>query len=1169
MNDRKVIAEDIASVSLDDKYTLSKGRVYMTGSQALVRLPMLQRQRDLVNGLNTAGFIAGYRGSPLGIYDLALWKAEKYLKDSKIHFQPSVNEEVAATAVWGSQQVGLVGEANYDGVFAIWYGKGPGVDRATDAIKHGNYAGSSANGGVLLLCGDDPAARSSTIAHQSEHAMIHAGVPVLHPATAQECLDYGQLGFAMSRYSGCWIGFKCVADTVESSASVEVGLDRLEIKTPLDHVLPEDGLNLKIRLNPVFAEARVYEERHAAVHAFARANELDRQIFNPAKKSLAIVTTGKSYLDVREALRVIGIDKEKAEVLGLGLFKVALVYPLEPQRIRKFASGYQRVLVIEEKRPVIEQQLVQLLYNLPSSVRPEVIGKQDADGNPLISSVGELNPDALLRLVGEQMLTLSDDAELKIKVSQFDQPESSEGSFGSGMGDLVRMPSFCAGCPHNTSTKKPDGAIAASGIGCHTMVVWLPERDTLPPTQMGGEGATWIGQSPFLKDPHMFQNLGDGTYFHSGLLSIRANVAAGTNITYKILLNGAIAMTGGQKIEGEDFRGEITAPHIAWQMFAEGVKHIAVVSDDPGRHDNSRFPQSVEFYHRREMSRVQRQMQNLKGVSVLLYEQSCATERRRLRKRGEYPDPPKRLFINTDVCEGCGDCGVQSNCIALEPVETDWGRKRRINQSACNKDYSCVNGLCPSFVTVYGGALKELQADALLPKLLEMCESLEQPGHRELDQIYNIMVAGIGGSGVITIGALLGMAAHLEGKVVSILDMTGLAQRNGPVSSHIRISSTSEDYATRIPRGGADLVIASDLIVATGQENFGKLNSGSSVVFNNYVAPTSGFAAQPDLNFDHGEMEKAIAEVVAEDAIHQFDAYRVAVKLLGNAAGANLFLVGFAWQKGLLPLGLPSIERAIELNGIAVEMNLNAFVIGRLAAAQPQKVRSFLENIEGATAPTSAQDDDDLDQLVTRRYRFLTEYQSQSYADKFKRLVDKTRIREAEIMGTEGKLSEAVVRSYSKLMAYKDEYEVARLYSTAEFKRRLQETFEGNVKLGINLAPPLFSRRDPETGRHRKKEFGSWILPVLGLLANLRFCRGTIFDLFGYSRHRKLERQLIEDYRNSIQALLPRLSVSNFDTVVEIADLPGEIRGYDRVKEDSVKKVEEKQSRLLTVLENR
>jgi indolepyruvate ferredoxin oxidoreductase len=1154
---------DNSLVTLDDKYILSEGRAYMTGSQALVRLPMMQRQRDLAAGLNTAGFISGYRGSPLGVYDLALWKAEQHLRKHEIHFQPSVNEEIAATAIWGSQQVGLVGEAKYDGVFSIWYGKGPGVDRATDAIKHGNYAGSSIHGGVLLMCGDDPAARSSTIAYQSEHAMIHAGVPVLHPSSVQEYLDYGQLGFAMSRYSGCWIGFKCVADTVESSASVEVGLDRLSINYPDDHQLPEEGLNIKVKLNPVLAEARVYEERHAAVQAFVRANDLDRAVFTPAKKSLAIISTGKSYLDVREALRVIGIDEIRAEALGLGLFKVALVYPLEPEKIREFTSGYDTVLVIEEKRSIIEQQLVQLLYNQPSELRPQVLGKLDLQGNSLLSSVGELNPDALLNLIGHQILSLSNDPELLEKVNEFRVPEGSAGSFGSGMGNLVRMPSFCAGCPHNTSTKKPEGAIAASGIGCHTLVVWLPERDTLPPTQMGGEGATWIGQSPFLKDDHMFQNLGDGTYFHSGLLSIRGNVTAGTNITYKILVNGAVALTGGQTIEGEDFRGEITAPHIAWQMFAEGVKHIALVSDDPGRHDKTLFPESVRFHHRREMAVVQRELQSIKGVSILLYEQACATERRRLRKRGEYPEPDKRLFINTDVCEGCGDCGVQSNCIALEPVETSWGRKRRINQSACNKDFSCVEGLCPSFVSVYGGQLRELSSNKSVPKLVDLSKCIEEPEQVNLNDSYNVLVAGIGGSGVITIGALVGMAAHIEGKVVSILDMTGLAQRNGPVSSHIRISRTAAETATRIPKGSANLVIASDLVVATGQENFSKFNSGTSVVYNNYVAPTSGFAVNPNLDFDSSNMQSAIAGILSKDSIHSFDATSVATKLLGNAAGANLFLLGLVWQKGLLPLARYSIEQAIELNGIAVEMNLNAFAIGRVAAVRPDQVIGAIEDASSGARKTMPVRSGTLDEFIADRYEFLSEYQNRAYADSFMNLVEKVRKKEIKVSGSDRVLTKIIAANYSKLMACKDEYEVARLYTRPEFRKKLKETFEGNVRLGVNLAPPLISRRDAETGRPIKREFGSWVFPLLRVIAKMKILRGGSFDVFGFSAHRKQEQQLIGNYRDTIEKLLPKLSSTNVDTILEIARLPEEIRGYDQVKENSIKIVEEKQRHLM------
>ncbi|NKB75828.1 MAG: indolepyruvate ferredoxin oxidoreductase family protein [Gammaproteobacteria bacterium] len=1180
MSENEKGVSGIEGVSLDDKYALSTGRAYMTGSQALVRLPLLQRQRDLLNGLNTAGFIAGYRGSPLGVYDLALGKAERHLRDHHVHFQPSVNEELAATSIWGSQQTNLIGNGKYDGVFSIWYGKGPGVDRAGDAIKHGNYAGSSEHGGVLVMCGDDPAARSSTIAHQSEHAMIHAGIPVLHPASVQEYLDFGQLGFALSRYSGCWVGFKCVADTVESSASVGVGLDRLDIKVPDDHPLPSDGLNIKIKLNPVLAESRLYQERHAAVHAFARTNQLDRAVFQFQRKSLAIITTGKTYLDVKEALRIIGVGESEAERLGLGLFKVGLVYPLEPTQIRQFASGYDRVLVLEEKRSIIEQQLMKLLFNLSADQRPQVLGKEDLEGNPLVSSVGELNPDALLRLVGDQLLSICDDADLKERVEQFTMPENATGQFGSGMGNLIRMPSFCAGCPHNTSTKKPDDAIAASGIGCHTMVVWLPERNTLPPTQMGGEGATWIGQSPFLEDEHMFQNIGDGTYFHSGLLAIRANVTAGTNITYKILVNGAIAMTGGQTIEGEDFRGEITAPHIAQQMAAEGVKYIVLVSDDPKRHDPQLFPSMVTFFHRSEMPRVQKKMQGLKGVSVILYEQACATERRRLRKRGEYPEPDKRLFINTDVCEGCGDCGVQSNCIALEPVETDWGRKRRINQSSCNKDFSCVNGLCPSFVTVYGGKLKELRSGDAVPDLSQLGRALDGPTLPLLGKVCNIMVLGIGGSGVITIGALLGMAAHLDGKMVSVLDMTGLAQRNGPVGSHIRICGAESDYATRIPMGGANLVIASDLVVAAGEDSINKLNAKTAVVYNDYVSPTSSFAANPDLSFNPSEMQQAIAGVVAEDKIYRFNATSVATKLLGNAAGANLFLLGFAWQHGLVPLSQASIERAIELNGVAVKMNLDAFAIGRLAAVNPREVTNCLERLShesstdlsdvalssatfSDTEPSNFKDDEMLDSLISRRQQFLSDYQDQNYASRFRKLVDQVKAREFDVMGEAGVLTEAVARYYSKLLAYKDEYEVARLYSKPDFRKRLNETFEGDIKLSINLAPPTFAKRDKNTGRHEKREFGGWIFPVLGVLAKFRFLRGTAFDVFGYSEHRKLERQLMENYRQTIETLLPILNKKNHATLVEIARLPEEIRGFDVVKEQHYKNVQEKQEMLM------
>ncbi len=1153
------VSTDQNKVSLDDKYTLSKGRIYLTGSQALVRIPLVQRRRDQAAGLNTAGFISGYRGSPMGVYDLALWNAEQHLEKYHIHFQPGTNEDTAATAIWGSQQVGQIGEAKYDGVFSIWYGKGPGVDRSGDAIKHGNYAGTSKYGGVLLLCGDDPAARSSTIAHQSEHAMIHFGVPMLHPATIQEYLDFGELGFALSRYSGCWVGFKCVTDTVESSASVQVDAERIRIELPHDHELPEAGLNIQKSYNPVGSEARLYQQRHAGVHAFVRANNIDRVVLDSAPGRLGIVTTGKTWLDVMEALELLGIDAERAGEMGLGVYKVGLVYPLEPTGLRGFANGYEQLFVIEEKRSVIEQQLAHLLYNLPENSRPKVVGKTDLDGGALVSEVGELSPDSLLEPIGKQLLSLVDDADLRKTLAEIPAPIVADGRFG-GVGRLVRTPSFCAGCPHSTSTRVPEGSISVSGIGCHTMAIWMTDRQTLPPSQMGGEGASWIGQAPFVRHGHIFQNLGDGTYFHSGLLAIRANVAAGTNITYKILLNGAIAMTGGQVIEGQDFHGEITAPHVAQQVWAEGVKRIALVSDDPSRHDGGDFPATVSFHHRDDLDRVQKSLRECRGVSVLIYEQPCATERRRLRKRGAYDDPAKHLFINAEVCEGCGDCGVQSSCIALEPVETDLGRKRRINQSACNRDYSCLKGFCPGFVTVHGATLKKPAPADTGRDIGNHIDSLPEPTLPELGQVFNILVAGVGGSGVITIGALLGMAAHIEGKTTTVLDITGLAQRNGPVTSNIRLSSKQATYAARIPRGSADLVIGCDLVVAMGPEQLGKMSCRTSAVYNLYVATTSGFATNPDLDFHVEAMQQTIVDQCRPGMASGFDATGVAVKLLGNAIGANLFLVGFAWQKGLLPLRRESIARAIELNGTAVGMNRSAFDLGRLAAQQPEVIRKYLDPASGTVRPDEP---DSLVGLISRREAMLTDYQNSAYARRYRKLVDEVMTREREVMGAEGALSETVARYYAKLLAYKDEYEVARLYSDPEFQKTLRETFDGDFELTFNLAPPLWAGRDKETGRYRKRDYGPWILTVFKILSRLKILRGTRFDVFGQSEHRQVERRLITEYREMIEKLLPKLSELNHPLAVELASLPEQIRGFDLVKAQCIDVVIKKRDSLL------
>ena len=1137
---------EMRAVALADKYTETSGRIYVTGSQALVRLPMLQRARDVAAGLNTAGYISGYRGSPLGIYDLALWQATDHLKQHHIHFQPGTNEDMAATAVWGTQHVGLPGsDAKYDGVFAMWYGKGPGVDRSGDPIKHGNYAGANPKGGVLLLCGDDHAARSSTVAHQSEHAMVHFGMPMLHPASIQEYLDLGLMGFALSRYSGCWVGFKCVTDTVDGSASVSVDPDRVQIKIPTDHVLPEGGIGTRIGFTPLDAERLTYEHRHPAVHAFARANRLDGVRFGvrQGRVRLGIVTTGKSYLDTLEALDRLGIDERRAQELGIAVYKVALVYPLEPQGITAFARTCWELLVIEEKRPVIEDQIARLIVNLSSDYRPRLIGKRDEQGNPLVSSIGELEPDAIVKVIARRYLTLADDKALAQRLALLSGPGSAA---PAPPANLIRMPSFCAGCPHNTSTRVPEGSKALGGIGCHGLVVWMPGRRTHALSQMGGEGAMWIGQSPFVETPHLFQNIGDGTYFHSGLLAIRACVAANVNITYKVLLNGAIAMTGGQPIEGERFEGELTAPHVASQLFAEGVKRIAVVSDNPERHKGGEgFPSIATFHHRDDLDAVQRELREIPGVSAIIYDQSCATERRRLRKRGKAVDPDERMFIHPDVCEGCGDCGVQSNCVALEPVETKLGRKRRINQSVCNKDYSCVKGMCPSFVSVIGGTLRRRAgaADAL------SAEGLPEPAIPPIDRTLSILVAGIGGNGVVTVGALLGMAAHMEGKPATVLDISGLAQRNGPVTSHIRFARVLETgHAARIPFGGTDLLLACDLVASTGAENLSKLSAErTATVFNKFVAPTSAFATNPDLDFSHDRLEKAVAS--RSRVSFGVDATDAAQRLLGNAIGANMLLVGYAWQQGLVPLTRESIEAAIRLNGTQVELNLNAFALGRIAAADPDRLARLLGPVaQPVQLPPT------LDALIDDRARLLTDYQNEAYAQRYRALLDRVRRAETSLGTGSDALTRAVARNYAKLLAYKDEYEVGRLF-TQGLRRHLDDQFEGSYRLRFHLAPPLLAKRDRATGRYRKMQFGPWMLGMFGLLAKLKFLRGTPLDIFGYSRHRRFERRLIADYEGLVAELLATLTGANHTEAVELAGMVDKVRGFDVVKEAAAEAV--------------
>jgi indolepyruvate ferredoxin oxidoreductase len=1141
-----------ATYALEDRYRLESGRVFLTGVQALVRLPMMQHRRDRAAGLDTAGFISGYRGSPLGTFDMALWQAREWLEASQVRFEPGLNEDLAATAVWGSQQANLLSGPRHDGVFAMWYGKGPGVDRSCDALKHGNYAGAAPTGGVLVLAGDDPGAKSSSIAHQSEQALAHCGIPVLNPSSVQDYLDFGLLGWAMSRYSGCWAGFKCLTDTVESASSVEVGPDRVRIVTPEDFEMPPGGLGIGWTNLPLQVEHRLFEQRLEAVKAFARANTLDRVALGGPRARLGIVTTGKAYLDVRQALQELGLDDARAAELGIAVYKVGLTWPLETEGLRRFADGVETLLVVEEKRPFVEEQVASALYNLAS--RPRLLGKRDAEGAPLVPNVGELSPGAVEDVLRRVLPTAVPEARLAEK------PATGAGvTIQTG---LMRLPAFCSGCPHNTSTVVPEGSIAQGGIGCHGMAVWLPDRRTLAVTQMGAEGANWIGQAPFTTVPHIFQNMGDGTYFHSGLLAIRAAVAAGVNITYKILVNGAVAMTGGQPIEGESMDGEVTTPEVARQLAAEGVGRIAVLSDDIEKYPPNAFPPNVSVHPRDEIDRVQRRLREVRGVSALIYDQTCAAEARRLRKRGEFPDPDRRVVINELVCEGCGDCNVQSNCISVEPIETEFGRKRTINQSSCNKDYSCLKGYCPSFVTVVGGRPRKAAAgvddggDARFA-------ALPDPVVAPLDQPWNVFVAGIGGTGVITIGALLGMAAHLEGKGCSLLDVTGLAQKNGPVSSHVRIAARSEDlHATRIPTGGADVVLGCDIVVTAGADGLAKMAPGRTrTVVNSHMAPTSDFASQPDLDLSTDAMEEAIRAAAGPEDNHFTAATELARALLGDSIGANLFLVGFALQKGWLPVGLPALHRAIELNGRAVDMNKRALAWGRLSAVDPEAVQEAARPaLRGAERPTGSGSVDD---LVAVRVPFLTAYQNAAYARRYRDRVEAVRAAEADL-GVEGeRLAAAVSRSYFKLLAYKDEYEVARLFTDGSFQRQLETEFEGDYRIKLNLAPQLLFPRDPDTGRAKKVSPGAWALTAFRWLAKLKFLRGTPFDPFGATAHRKLERELIARYEKNLDELLTGLSAENHDLAVEIAGLPEHIRGFDTVKERSIEEVEAKERDLM------
>ncbi|NNM71065.1 indolepyruvate ferredoxin oxidoreductase family protein [Enterovirga aerilata] len=1147
------------SVSLDDKYDLSKERVFLTGTQAIVRLLLMQRERDRRAGLNTAGLVSGYRGSPIAGLDLNLYKAKRQLEASHIVFQPGLNEELAATALWGAQQAEMRGEGKYDGVFGVWYGKGPGVDRTGDVFRHANQAGTSRHGGVLALMGDDHTAESSTVAHQSEFAFVDVMSPILNPAGVQEILDYGLYGFALSRFCGTWVAVKCVKDNIESTASVDGRVDRVKIEIPTDFAMPPGGLNIRPRDPFLEQEARLHDFKRDAMLAFVRANGLNRTILSGGRNpKVGIITVGKSYLDVREALDELGLDEVKANDMGLRLFKVACPWPLPQSELIDFARGLDLVIVVEEKRSLIEVQVREELYGTAN--QPVVVGKKDEQGKWLFPVKYALDTNDIAIAIGERLLRYHRNDDLAGRVAKLKEAQA----LLAVTGDVaVRTPGFCSGCPHNTSTRVPEGHRAYAGIGCHFMAQWM-DRQTEGYTQMGGEGANWIGEAPFSKRGHMFQNLGDGTYNHSGSLALRWAVATKTNITYKILFNDAVAMTGGQPHEGS-----LTVDMIARQVAAEGVQTIRLVTDEPDKYPAGvRWPAGLTIHHRDELDEVQRELAEVGGVSVLIYDQTCASEKRRRRKRGAFPDPDKRVIINDLVCEGCGDCSVKSNCVAVQPLETEFGRKRRIDQSNCNKDFSCIKGFCPSFVTVHGAKPKKMEP-AALPAAAMPAGELPEPALPAIEKTFNVLVTGVGGTGVITVGQIMGMAAHLEGKGLGLIDMAGLAQKGGAVTSHLRLANRQEDITSiRVTAGMADLVLGCDLVVTGSKKVLAAMKPGrTGAVVNTAEVMPGDFARNADYSLPAERLKRAIAAAAGArteqgPGLSFVDATEASLALLGNAIGANMFMLGYAWQTGRVPLSRAALRRAIELNGEAVQMNLDAFEWGRRAAAEPEAVRAIVA--AGKASADTTDLSQTLDEAVARRVAFLTDYQDAGYAKRYRDLVERVRAAEAKAVPGSTALAEAVARALFKLMAYKDEYEVARLYTNGHFAKQIASTFEGdNLRFEFHLAPPLLARTDRRTGEPRKMSFGPWMLKAFGMLAKLKGLRGTPFDIFGYTHERKVERQLVADYVKLLDEILAGLTPANHATAVGLAALPGKIRGFGHVKARHLAAAKKEEAELL------
>jgi indolepyruvate ferredoxin oxidoreductase len=1140
--------------TLDDVYSREHGQLYMSGIQALVRLPMMQRRLDRARGLKTAGLISGYRGSPLGAYDQQLWRANRMLAADDIVFQPGLNEDLAATALWGAQMHAAFGPTKTDGVFGVWYGKGPGVDRSGDVFRNANILGTSALGGVLALAGDDHAAQSSMFPHQTDGIFHSVMMPVLQPASVREILTLGLAGFALSRFAGVWVAMKAIAEVVESAASFPAPDPLPAFRPPSAFVVPAHGLNWDRRIawptERAELERRLVEERLPAALAWVRANGIEGVVQDAPRRRLVLVTVGKAHQDLMEALAALGIDNARAQALGLCIYKVAMSWPLETETLKVLAAEADTLLVIEEKRGFVEDQIKTALFNLPADRRARVIGKRAADGSPLLPEVMEFSPLIVARAV---VAALGDAAEpflaaLRRWEAHAVAPERT--------GLVSRKPYFCAGCPHNTSTRTPEGSISGGGIGCHVMALSEPALKTATFSQMGGEGLQWVGAAPFVETPHIFQNLGDGTYQHSGLLAIRAAVAARTNITFKVLYNDAVAMTGGQSAEGE-----LDPLKVTRQLIAEGVGAVVLVSDAPDKWRGAEgLGAGVEIAHRDELDALQRRFREIAGVTAIVYEQTCASEKRRRRKRGAFPDPDRRLLINPRVCEGCGDCQAQSNCIAVEPLETGYGLKRQINQSSCNKDFSCVKGFCPSFIEVEGAQLPKPDHQRLAQAAEPLFAALPEPDRVILSQPFNIYVAGVGGSGVLTLGALIGAAAHIEGLAATTLDFTGLAQKNGAVTSQVRLAPAGDSlHAARIGPGAIDVMLAADLVVATSADALSRLAADrSKIALNLDTSPTADAVTERDFSLPIGAMRRAAGQ--RAKAVESLNATRLAEALFGDATSANTLLVGFAWQKGWLPMSAAAVLRAIEINGVAVDTNTSAFSWGRLAGHDVAAAE------HAAGLRPQAATEETVQELCTRLATDLTAYQDARYAKRYGALTALALVADRRA-GGDGGFARTVARQAYRLMAYKDEYEVARLYSEPAFDRTLGQHFSAHRRLNLWLAPPLLSPPDPATGRPRKRKFGPWIWPVLRLLARGKALRGTILDPFGHSGERRAERALVKTYEADVRRLCARLDPLGYASAVALAAWPSEARGFGPVKAAGIARAHIERARLSAAIE--